>query len=55
MGCGLLGYALTEEQPDTQKKKNKEINVKETEFSPRIYRESHFCFTLGTEGAIIVQ
>ena len=53
MGCRLLGCALTEEKPDT--KKNKEINVKETELSPSILRESHFCFTLGTEGAIIVQ
>lgn len=37
MGCGLLG--CSEEQPDI-KKKNKEINVKETEFSSSILRES---------------
>ena len=36
MGCGLLGCALIEEQPDA---KNKVTNVNETEFSPSILRK----------------
>ena len=35
-GCGLLGSALTGEQPDA---KNIQTNVNENEFSPSILRE----------------